>query len=60
MEHTTAHNGHYTKEQVKHFEQYLDTQLKKIDIEHPDWEYLRHCMLTMYANPAINFSKAAR
>lgn len=52
------HKEHYTEEQMLHFNQYIDGQLKKIDLEQPDWNFLRECMLKMYANPAINHFKA--
>ena len=49
-----ANVEHYTDEDVKRFEKYLDDQLGKIDIPEKDEAFLRHCMLTMYANPAKN------
>ena len=33
-------------------------QLEKIDLPNKDVDFLRHYMLTMYANPAINHLKA--
>ena len=49
-----ANVEHYTDEDVKRFEKYLDDQLGKIDIPERDEPFLRQCMLTMYANPAKN------
>lgn len=49
-----ANAEHYTDEDVKRFEKYLDDQLGKIDIPEKDEAFLRQCMLTMYANPAKN------
>ena len=51
---TDEHADRYTAEDRQHFEAYLDTQLKKIQLPNPDWAFLRERMLTMYANPAIN------
>ena len=42
-----------TEEKAK-FEAYLDQQLAKVTIEHPDMDFLRERMITMYANPARN------
>jgi len=44
----------YTPEQKQAFQTYLDGQLAKIDIPNPDWDFLRECILIMYANPLIN------
>ena len=52
------HLSHYSASDKKQFSDYLSGQLSKISIEHPDWEYLRQCILTMYANPAVNYLKA--
>ena len=49
-----AESANYTQEQKKAFMDYVDGQLKKIDIPNPDWDYLRERILTMYANPLIN------
>ena len=49
-----AESDNYTQEQKKAFMDYVDGQLKKIDIPNPDWDYLRERILTMYANPLIN------
>lgn len=48
----------YTEEDKAQFEGYLAKQLEKIDLPNKDMDFLRHYMLTMYANPAINHLKA--
>lgn len=54
---TTNHAGFYTKEQQEAFKHYLNGQLAKIDLPNKDESYLRERMLTMYANPAVNYLK---
>ena len=44
----------YTAEDEKRFEDYLNSQLAKIDIPNKDEAFLRERMLTMYANPLRN------
>lgn len=47
---------HYNEAYKTQFLQYLDTQLAKInDVPNKDEAFLRECILTMYANPAINY-----
>jgi hypothetical protein len=48
----------YTPKQKQEFQNYLDGQLAKIEIPNPDWDYLRERILTMYANPLINYLNA--
>ena len=48
----------YTEEDKAQFEGYLAKQMEKIDLPNKDEVFLRHYMLTMYANPAINHLKA--
>lgn len=50
--------SHYTAEDKARFESYLDKKLSMIDIANKDNEFLRNCMITMYANPAFNHFKA--
>lgn len=38
----------------KEVNEYIDSKLKQVTLENPDWEYLRERILTMYANPARN------
>lgn len=53
-----AQASEYTPEQKQEFQTYLDGQLAKIDIPNPDWDYLKERILTMYANPLINYLNA--
>ena len=46
-EHYTAHDRH-------RFEKYLEGQLAKITLPNKDEQFLRQCILTMYANPLRN------
>ena len=48
----------YTAEDVARFEGYLQKKMALIDLPNKDEAFLRQCMLTMYANPAINYLKA--
>ena len=48
----------YTQEDLAQFEEYLNKQMGKIDLPNKDMDFLRHYMLTMYANPLINHLKA--
>ena len=50
----------YTEEDQSQFEGYLAKQMEKIDLPNKDMDFLRHYMLTMYANPAINHLKAIK
>lgn len=56
----SAFSDKYTTEEKAAFEKYLAGQLAKIDIPHKDEPYLMERMLTMYANPAVNYIKATR
>ena len=47
--------SHYTTADEERFEKYLQGQLAKITIPHKDEAFLRERMLTMYANPLINY-----
>ena len=55
---TAEYTSYYTVEDKAFFEQYLAGQLAKIDLQNRDENYLKQCMLTMYANPAINYLAA--
>ena len=50
----------YTAEDKAQFEGYLAKQMEKIDLPNKDMDFLRHYMLTMYANPTINHLKAIK
>ena len=49
----------YTTDEKERFEQYLQTQLQRIQLPNPDHTFLKHKMLEMYANPLYNYLKAA-
>jgi len=51
----TADNAaKYSKTDVEQFDAYIEGQLKKIEIERRDTDFLRRMLLTQYANPARN------
>ena len=45
----------YTEEEKEHFENYMEQQIAKVDLHNKDASFLRHALLTMYANPLINY-----
>jgi len=47
---------HYTEADKQRFEDYLAGQLAKIQLPDKDESYLRERILTMYANPLINYN----
>ena len=53
-----AQASEYTSKQKQEFQTYLEGQLAKIVIPNPDWDFLRERILTMYANPLINYLNA--
>lgn len=61
LEGNEAHREHYSDEDKQHFEEYLSSRINKIQLPEPlkrDDAFLRSCLLEMYANPAINYTKA--
>lgn len=46
-----------TPEEQASFQAYVDGQLAKVQLDHPDRDFLRQCLLTMYANPYRNKMK---
>ena len=52
------YQSHYTSQEKKRFEQYLEGQIAKITIPNKDESFLRERILTMYANPLINYNAA--
>lgn len=44
----------FTDSQRQEFEQYIDRQLSRIELENKDNDFLRKAILTMYANPLFN------
>ena len=57
---STALSAHYTAEEKATFEDYLATQLGRIDLPGKDEPFLRERMLEMYANPVFNQLEALR
>lgn len=53
-----ADKGKYTPEQKAAYEKYLAERIALVDLENPDTEFLKTCILQMYANPLINYYKA--
>ena len=47
-----------TAEERDAFETYVEGQLDKIRLDHPDRTFLRQCLIDMYANPLRNALKA--
>ena len=58
LEGTTRFAEHYTEADRQRFEAYLQQKLALIRLPQKDEPFLRHCLLTMYANPALNHQKA--
>ncbi len=54
------HRDHYTEEDKAMFDRYVEGQLAKVSLPNKDEEFLRQCILTMYANPAINHLTALK
>lgn len=52
---STMHSSKYTSHDEAVFEKYISDQLAKILLPNKDEGFLRECILTMYANPAINY-----
>lgn len=48
----------YTSVEKEHFDDYMDKQIRKIDLENKDRAFLRHKILEMYANPLRNYLAA--
>lgn len=48
----------YSQFEKEKFDEYLDKQIRKIDLENKDREFLRHKMLEMYSNPLKNYLAA--
>lgn len=49
----------YSKDEETNFEAYLNGQINKVDLQNRDYDFLRNAILTMYANPLVNYLKAA-
>lgn len=50
----------YSADEKKQFETYIDTQIRKIDLENKDHVFLRKKILEMYANPLKNYLEARK
>lgn len=57
---TDAHSAHYTAEEKAHFENYIQQRLALIDLPNKDEAFLRERLLSMYANPTINYLNATK
>ncbi len=57
---TSDHADHYSAEDKEFFDRYVEGQLAKVNLPHADMPYLHERILTMYANPAINYLNASR
>lgn len=51
---TEKHAAHYTQEEKAQFEAYVASRIAMVDLENKDEAFLRHTILTMYANPLKN------
>lgn len=50
--------GKYNDSEKKAFEDYVAQRIALVDLPNPDYDYLRHMILLMYANPLFNYYKA--
>ncbi|KAA6334975.1 hypothetical protein EZS27_016747 [termite gut metagenome] len=55
---TQNHTDQYTSEDYQKFESYIKTQIDKIELPNKDIPFLQERILTMYANPLINYLAA--
>lgn len=55
---TTRFTAEVSPEERSEVESYLEQQLHKIDLPNNDYDFLRHKLLEMYANPLINYLAA--
>ena len=51
---TRRFQDHYSVKAKKHFEEYLQGQIEKVDLENKDEAFIRTKILEMYANPLKN------
>lgn len=52
---TETFTGQYTAGEKKHFMDYIDQQLARIELPNKDMPFLREKILLMYANPLTNY-----
>lgn len=57
---TTRFTSEVSPEERSEVESYLEQQLNKIDLPNKDYDFLRHKLLEMYANPLINYLAATQ
>ena len=57
---TTRFTAEVSPEERSEVESYLEQQLNKIDLPNNDYDFLRHKLLEMYANPLINYLAATQ
>lgn len=57
---TTRFTSEVSPEERSEVESYLEQQLNKIDLPNSDYDFLRHKLLEMYANPLINYLAATQ
>ena len=57
---TTRFTAEVSPEERSEVESYLEQQLNKIDLPNKDYDFLRHKLLEMYANPLINYLAATQ
>lgn len=57
---TEDYKDHYSAEDKAFFDRYLAGQMAKINMPNKDEAFLRKSILTMYANPAINYMNATK
>ena len=53
-----VHASRYTHKEKVEFEKYIDSRLALIDLPNRDDAFLRERILTMYANPVLNYEAA--
>lgn len=58
MEGGQRYAGHYTADDRRQFEDYLQGQLDKIEVPNKDEAFLKRCILNMYMHPVINKQNA--
>ena len=52
------HANHYTPAGQQAFEEYLKSRIALVALPSPDSNFLRERLLTMYANPVLNYERA--
>lgn len=60
LHNTQKYLEHYTQADKQQFETYINSRLAMIDLPNKDEHFLRRCLYTMYANPALNQTEALK